>query len=105
MMGPIIRAIRLASRSIGSFSGSSPAGSDRTLIDRAISLRSLLSCSCPRSFIGLPLETLHVFIGEAEVMADLVDQDMRDDGAETLFVFRPIVENGTAIEIDHVWQA
>ena len=36
------------------------------------------------------------------MMADLMDEDMRDDGAQALFVLGPEVENGPAIEPDHI---
>src|SRR5436305_14528049 len=38
-------------------------------------------------------------------MADLVDEHMGDDGAERLAMRRPVVENGPAIEKDHIGQA
>src|SRR5947209_11755157 len=42
----------------------------------------------------------HGFVGETEVMADLVDQHMPHDGAQRLVVLRPIIENWPPVEDD-----
>lgn len=36
------------------------------------------------------------------MMADLMDQHMGDDGAQSLVMLGPVIEDGTAIEEDHV---
>lgn len=36
------------------------------------------------------------------MMADLVNEHMRDDGAQGLLVLGPVIENGTAVEEDHI---
>jgi hypothetical protein len=37
------------------------------------------------------------------MMADLMDQQMRDDSAQGLFVVAPVVEDRPAVQPDHVW--
>jgi hypothetical protein len=36
------------------------------------------------------------------MMADLMDEDMADDGAQRLFMLGPVIENGTPVEEDHI---
>lgn len=36
------------------------------------------------------------------MMADLMDEDMADDGAQRLLMLGPVIENGTAVEEDHI---
>jgi hypothetical protein len=38
------------------------------------------------------------------MMADLVNEHMGDDGAQRLLVLGPVIEDGTAVEKDHVGQ-
>ena len=38
------------------------------------------------------------------MMTDLVDQHMRDDGAESFLVLGPVIEDGTAIEPNLIGQ-
>ena len=57
---------------------------------------------CVLGSLGGSFERLHVIVGEAEMMADLVHQHMRDDGTERLVVLGPIVQDRTAVEPDHV---
>ena len=38
------------------------------------------------------------------MMADLMDQHMRDDSAQGLFVVAPVVEDRPAVQPDHVWR-
>ncbi len=38
------------------------------------------------------------------MMADLVNEHMGDDGAQGLLVLGPVIENGAAVEEDHVGQ-
>src|SRR3954471_22747158 len=52
--------------------------------------------------IGGPFDVFHVLIRHAEVMADLVHQHMRDDRAERLVMLRPVIEDRTPVEPDHV---
>ncbi len=37
-------------------------------------------------------------------MADLMDEDMADDGAQRFLVLGPVIENGAAIEENHIGQ-
>src|SRR5712691_4333652 len=48
------------------------------------------------------LDRLHVAVGQAEMMADLVHQHVGDERAQGLVVFGPVVEHRAAIEKDHV---
>ncbi len=48
------------------------------------------------------LQAVHIVIGEAEMMADFVNQGVADDGLEILAGFAPVIEQGTAIEEDAV---
>ena len=50
------------------------------------------------------LDALHIGIGQAEMMADLVQQYMGDDGTERFLVLGPIVEDRAAIKKYHVGQ-
>src|SRR5262249_4355178 len=50
----------------------------------------------------LALDPLHVVVAEAEMVADLVDEHVADDGVEVLAGLAPIIENGPAIEKDHL---
>src|SRR6185312_3795434 len=49
-----------------------------------------------------PFDTLHVRIGEAKVVTDLMYQNVRDQMAERFVALRPIVEQGAPIEKHHV---
>src|SRR5581483_6641255 len=51
---------------------------------------------------GAGLDRLHVGVRQAEMMADLVHQDVRDDRAERFVVLGPVVEDRPAVEPDHV---
>src|ERR1700736_6119030 len=59
----------------------------------------------PSSVVNLSLDRLHVVVGEAEMMADLVNQHMADDMAQRLVMFGPIIQDGATIQPDHVGQA
>src|SRR3546814_20247649 len=48
------------------------------------------------------LDRLHVVVREAEMVADLVDQDVAHDMLQILAGVAPIVEDRPAVEIDHV---
>src|ERR1019366_9067477 len=48
------------------------------------------------------LDGVHIVVGEAEMVADLVYQHMADDGSERLVVPAPVVEDRPAVEPDHV---
>src|SRR4029077_13733257 len=50
---------------------------------------------------ALFLDRFHRFIREAEMMANFVDQYMPYDDPQRIGIFRPIVQNGTAIEENH----
>ena len=50
------------------------------------------------------LDALHIGIGQAEMMADLVHQYMGDDSTERFLVLDPIVEDRAAIKKYHVGQ-
>src|SRR5258708_37075844 len=49
-----------------------------------------------------PFDVLHVVVAEAEMMADLVDEDMAHDVGEILAGLAPVIEDRPAIEKDHV---
>eukprot|EP01035_Chromulina_nebulosa_P037185 gene37185-50175_t len=51
---------------------------------------------------GRGFQGFHVVVGQAEVMADLVDQHMRDDRAEAFVVLGPIIEDRPPVEPDRV---
>src|SRR5947199_2782672 len=57
---------------------------------------SMGSILCSR-FYGL-----HVLVRQAEMVSDLMHQHVRDDGAERLFVLRPVVEDGATEKPDSV---
>jgi hypothetical protein len=54
-----------------------------------------------RRSIGVRFDRLHVGVGQAEMMADLMDQHMGDDGTERLLMVAPVVEDRPAIQPDH----
>jgi hypothetical protein len=60
---------------------------------------SHLGCA---ALLCLGLDIFHIVIGQAEMMADLVDQNMGDDIAQRFFMFGPIVQDRTAVERDAV---
>ena len=55
-------------------------------------------------FHGLRLDRFDVGIGQPEVVADFMDQDMGDDMVKRFIVLGPVVDDGTAIEPDHIGQ-
>src|SRR5436190_4402140 len=74
-----------------------------------------LRCGWPRTgtrhrsscvlLVSCFLDRVHVVVRQAEMMTDLMHQDMRDDMPKRLFVLGPIVQDRTPIEPDHVWHA
>src|ERR1051325_1942696 len=54
------------------------------------------------NLVGRRLDRLHVLVGEAEMVADLVDQDMGDDRRQAFGMIGPIGEDRLAVEPDHV---
>src|SRR5262249_60350132 len=54
------------------------------------------------ALLRLFLDPLHVVVAEAEMVTDLVDHDMADDVGEGFAGLAPVVQQRTAIEIDHV---
>ena len=55
--------------------------------------------------IGFPcLDRLHVIVGKPEVMADFVDQHVGDHLFQGVLALAPIIQQGPAIEPDHVGQ-
>src|SRR3954466_7523128 len=50
------------------------------------------------------LDRFHVGVRQAEVVADLVDEDMADDMAERLVVLGPVIEDWPPVQPDHVGQ-
>src|SRR6202047_3187491 len=50
------------------------------------------------------LDRLHIGVGEAEMMADLVDQHVADDSPERLVMFGPVIQDLPAVEPDYVGQ-
>src|SRR5262245_32081210 len=59
--------------------------------------RTIMSSSGNGTF-----NAVHVRIGEAKMMADLVHQDMRHEMAKRFIALRPVIEQGAPIEKDHV---
>src|SRR2546429_1398975 len=49
-----------------------------------------------------PLDMRHVVVAEAEMMADLMDENVAYDVLEILAGLAPVIEDRTAIEKDHV---
>ena len=47
-------------------------------------------------------DRLHIGIRQAEMMADLVHQDVRDNSTKRIFVFGPVIEDRAAVEPDHI---
>jgi hypothetical protein len=43
--------------------------------------------------LGIRLDRFHVVVGQAEMMADFMDQHMGDDGAQRLVMVAPVVED------------
>src|SRR5258708_3214804 len=50
------------------------------------------------------LDRLHIAVGQAKMVPDLVNQHMADDMAERLVMFGPIIQDRPAIQPDHVGQ-
>src|SRR5580692_9772657 len=50
------------------------------------------------------LDRLNIIVRKAEMMADLVNQDMGHDNSQSIFPFAPEVEQRATIEPDHVRQ-
>src|SRR5690606_25924156 len=109
------RIVRAASNSSAGTNGSqrssrksSPSASPT--IPPAAARRNSTSCRATRpaersGALGrLRLDRFHVLVRKAEMVADLVDEDVRDDRAQRLLVLGPIVEDGAAIEPDLVGQ-
>src|ERR1041384_1497212 len=48
--------------------------------------------------VSSPFDRLHVGVRQAEMVADLVHQHVRDDRAQRVVVLGPVVEDRTAIE-------
>src|SRR5690606_24268779 len=84
----------------GPASGAGNAAGTRPAVCR----RLLSSAGFPRLPRRLRLERFHVSVGKAEVVADLMDQHVGDDGPQRLLVLGPVVEDGAAIEPDLVGQ-
>ena len=53
--------------------------------------------------VGRLFYLVDVGIGQAEMMADLVNQHVGDDGAERLVVLGPVQQDRHPVEPDHVW--
>src|SRR5271168_799788 len=51
---------------------------------------------------GACLDRLHIGVRKAEMMADLVNQDVRDDRPQRLFALAPEIQQRPAVEPDHV---
>src|SRR5690606_29996100 len=48
------------------------------------------------------LNSLHIIVREAEMMADLVHEHVSDDVPKGFIIFGPVIENGAAVQEDHV---
>src|SRR5579871_4706026 len=55
-----------------------------------------------RLLVHARLDPLHVGIGEAEMVANLVHQHMAHDRTQRLIVLGPVVQDRPAVEPDHV---
>src|SRR5262245_37383520 len=107
MLAPMTIAATGPSRSAGCRSSGSAASACRTL---TISGRKLIQSHPVSACIAViaaelirrGLDRLHVGIRQAEMVADLMDQHMGDDGPERLLVLGPIIEDRSTIEPDHV---
>ena len=51
--------------------------------------------------VVVTFDPMHVFVGEAKVVADLVDDDVADEMAELDATFSPLREDGNPVEEDH----
>ena len=67
----------------------------------ATRLRPSVAARSPGS-VRLGFDCLHVGVGKAEMVADLMDQHVGNDGAERVLMLTPIVEDWPAVEPDHV---
>src|SRR5690606_20511938 len=54
--------------------------------------------------LGGVLDALHVLVGKAKVVTDLVHQHMGDEIAKRFLMLGPVVEQGAAIEPDLIGQ-
>ena len=52
--------------------------------------------------VGVGLDIFHVVVGEAVMVADLMDQHMPDDVAQVLACLAPVIEDRPAVEEDPV---
>lgn len=52
--------------------------------------------------VNARFEPLHVFIGEAEMVTNFVDQDVGHDIAQGFFVFGPIVKDRPPVKRDAI---
>ena len=52
--------------------------------------------------VVIGFQMIHIVIGEAEMMADFVNQGIADEGLEIFAGLAPVIEQGTAIEEDAV---
>src|ERR1700742_217645 len=55
-----------------------------------------------RGLFRAGLDLLHVGVGQAEMVANFVDQDVADDLAEGFVVLRPVIQDRPPVEPDHV---
>src|ERR1700704_2677922 len=62
----------------------------------------LMRATRPACSLYARLDRLHVVVREPEMMADLMHQDVRDDGAEHFVMLGPVVQDRAAVEPDHV---
>src|SRR5262245_63787577 len=58
--------------------------------------------SSPLRALRFRLDPLHVVVGEAEMVADLVNEDVAHQVSQVLAGFAPVVQQRAAVEEDHV---
>ena len=58
-----------------------------------------LACAGALRSLSLALEALHILVGQAEMVPDLVDKHVSDDRTQRLFVRRPVVQDRPPVEV------
>src|ERR1700723_2806957 len=79
--------------------GALPPGSAKTCGSGRRRYRNSRPASAPSSAL---LDPLHVLVAKAQMVADLVDQHVPNNGGEVFAGFAPIVEDRPAVEKHHV---
>ena len=56
------------------------------------------------ALLGTGFDRFHVFVRQAEMMADFVNQHVGDNFAQCILMLRPIIEDWPSIQPDHIGQ-